>query len=351
MNLKEKSREDQHAGGVSGKAEAWASLDSLEGIIPATRNWYPFTHRNVVLLIGTESNGNGGERYVFNHPGEWDEKNNRPKRFRRSSKEAIENDARNVIDNELAKPALPGGDGPNRPGPMEQGAAPPAVLSLEMLLDRLAPWLKQLSPEASPIEAIEKGIRLLVESTGAARNPAPAAAPELPVAAAAPENKLETPTPGMPTTAGSGGAAPHPATPPASEPGSVEKNAAVAPGGASKTPCPAGPGQVAAPLCKHRKSKIQWPATPEFLEMLWLQRGTEIARQLGCGAGIVLNKADELGLPRPEPMYWGRKKYGDPVEIPGNIKAQIAQLRSGAATVSPTTPPVPAEELKPGCEH
>jgi hypothetical protein len=70
MNIKEKSRDDQRADDLSGAAATWASLDSLEGIIPATRNWYPFTHRKFVLLIGTESNGNGGERYVFNHPSE-----------------------------------------------------------------------------------------------------------------------------------------------------------------------------------------------------------------------------------------------------------------------------------------
>ena len=351
MNIKEKSRDDQHADDVSGAAAAWASLDSLEGIIPATRNWYPFTHRKFVLLIGTESNGNGGERYVFNHPSEWDEKNNRPKRFRRSSKEAIENDARNTIDNELAKSALPGGDGPNPPRRMAQGAARQVVLSLEMLLDRLAPWLKQLPPEVSPIDAIEKGMRLLVEGAGIIKNATPVANLDLPATTDALENKRETPTPSIQIAAGSCGETPRPPAPAANELGLVEKNAELARVAVLQSSPSAEPPPVAAQLRNNRKSKVQWPSKPEFLEMLWLKRRTEIARKLGCDASTVLHKAEELGLPRPETMFWARKKYGDPIEIPDRIKAQIAQLRNEATTVSPSTLAASSEQSKPKSEH
>jgi hypothetical protein len=143
--LQEKHGVDPAAGAI-GDAAAWASLESMEGIASPARDWYAFNYRDFVLSIGTESAGKGGQRFVFNHPTEWDDKNNRPKRIRRQSQAAIELEARNVIDRELDHPAQPDDGKLNRLRQLRQEAES-LGLSPELLSNRSLPSLKNLPPE------------------------------------------------------------------------------------------------------------------------------------------------------------------------------------------------------------
>jgi hypothetical protein len=337
-NLESKSESGQKTEGRNG---AWASLASMEGINTTTRQWYLFAYRNEVLSIGRESDGEGGERFVFNHPTEWDLKNNRTKRVRRNSKVVIEMEARKAVDEKLDNEVRLTREKYqalekqlHRLHRIEEVVAP-VGLSLEIFLDRLVQSLPHLPPKISPAELVEIGIERFTEMATDITATTPS---EIPGSFATTDISGQGPA--------SSTISSNPALSKAAE--AQETNPATA------TPVQIGSGaQASAQVCydpksaapesghkrRRRRIKVQWPSKPDFLEMLWHKRGTQIARDLGCWASTVLAKADELGLPRPEPFYWITKKFGEPVEIPESIKILITHLRLEAQETACGVPP------------
>jgi hypothetical protein len=326
-----KSADGRRSRALSEEVAVWASRDSMEGISAPLLVPYTFAYRGYRLQIKTESNG-AGDRYVIDHPSERDEKNNRPKRIRRNSQEDIENEARKIIDQELAKSGQPIGEDNHSPseGPVE--AQPPA--SLESLKDELELWRKQLPPELSLLDAIKRGLDLLVKTISESNSPPQVKRAELLVAG----NSTKDKTVIIPAPTDAPAIAPAVAVVQPAEPGpespSVEHD---------EVRAPIAPDRIneASPRRrrKPRESKILWPPNHEFLELLWTKPATLIGTQFHCGPVAVLKRADLLGLAKPDRWYWSRKKFGDPVEIPAHIRTQIEQFRNeAAAAVARTTP-------------
>jgi len=191
----------------------------------------------------------------------------------------------------------------NRLCRMEETVAP-LGLSLEMLLDKLMPSLKLLPPMISPAEVMRKGMDHLpqvapaVTATMPCQSPGSLTTPDIsdhehegvivpPNPALSKEvdaRELETPVA-------------QDSEPARATPAQIEQGTQPLVGCDPKSPAPES-GQKR----RRRRIKTQWPSKSEFLQMLWLKRATQIAKDLDCGAPAVLAKADELGLRRHEAL-------------------------------------------------
>jgi hypothetical protein len=323
--------------------------------------WYDFKYRDFVLPIGTESDGRGAERFVFNHPTIRDAKNDRPKRFRRDSRAIIEMEARKVIDEILDdqvrlfrkefQALTERGDRLHR---MEQQAAP-LSLPLETFIDRAVRLSKQLPKGVVLTDILQRAI----DDLEGAQSPTRPVAPSRSLDSGTQGNKAAK------TSPISTSAVPSPPQAPASErsrptaqgivaaeaAGAVSDEVAGARGFGPQPSAQTGslPGAVPVGASRKRRSRmsIQWPSKPDLLKMLWTKRGTQIGRELHCDADTVFSMAEELGLPRPESTHWLTRKYGDTVEIPDPIKNLIARLRQEAQATSLAAPSVRREETAP----
>ncbi len=306
----------------SGKAaDLWRSLESMEGCEPPSRVWYPFSHREVTLLIGTESAGGGGERFVFNHPTEWDEKNGRPKRVRRRSKSEIEQEARRVVDEMLDKQAQGAGSPAEPPtGQTErlhqlENAFSALGFSFESALELVSQWQSGDSPRSNGSFPLAEGPVLC----GPAEN----------------DGTLSREVHGASAPAGNSESLNERECPELSE------NEAFSDSVLKEPECEDHQNRQASPIAApsgrkpyKRASKLLWPSKADFLEMLWTKRATEIGRELNRHPRTVTDKADELELPRPDSRHWQKQKYGEVMEIPEHIKALISELRREAQTAA-----------------
>lgn len=279
--------------------DKWASLDGMEGVGVLTGEWYNLLYRGEIVPIGTEGDGRGGSRYVFNHPRDRDARTNRLIRFRRDSKVMIEADARKVIDELLDNQVRISREEVrsmheqlDRFRRMEEMAVLMG-LELEPFLHQTLKQLQQLPAGVSLEQIVRAGIASHAETTVVVRSEGPPASPGQTTSEVSVESMIDST--GVPE--------------------------AVPPGVSHKR--------------RKANKDITWPSKPDFLERLWTKRGTQIARELGCRADQVFAKADELRLQRPDPLYWARKKYGDPIEIPETIRQEIEQLRKQMQTNPP----------------
>lgn len=300
---------DAQIGGNLATAALWSSLDSMEGLASSPPQWYDFNYREHVLRIGTESAGGGKVRYVFNHPTERDPANSRPARVRRSSQADIEKEARRMIDEVL-------------------NAQLPLTTPCSDVLSARAQHLETLDRHLSELDLpLESAIRLLSQlRSGGSPQEQNAPPPE-------PQKPLET----VPETGGRAPAAENLITSnPVTAPAEIAQRQ-VSSNGSRDFDAPALISETKQPLHdaggdshrtpRWRASRLQWPSKPDFLEMLWTKRGTQIGRELNRRSETVLHMADKLGLPRPKSNHWLKQKYGEVIEIPENIRKQIAELR------------------------
>jgi len=323
----------------------------MEGISPADRQWYPFIHRDEVLEIGTEGDGKGGERFVFNHPAQWDIDNNRPKRVRRKSKLVIEMEARKAIDEKLDNEIRLTREKYQliehqlgRLHRIEELVAP-GGLSLEIFLDRLVLSLQDLPSKTGLAELAGMGIERWARLAAAVATPTPCQSPgpsaNTDVSGKQAAGSMISSNPG-PSKADD---APASGAPAVQNPNPVSEASALI-GPETQPPAGGKPKSVAIGSSHKQgrpRSNVPWPPKADFLEMLWLKPGTQIARDLGCGAPAIFARADELDLPRPDPTHWITKKFGDRVEIPEKIKNRIKQLRLQENATAPGAPSLPTK--------
>jgi hypothetical protein len=334
--------------GRNGAANRWASLESMEGIGINTGEWYDFPYRDYVLPIGTESDGRGGKRFVFNHPTTRDLANNRPKRVRRDSRPMIEMEARKVIDEILDNQVRLSREEfqqihvqLNLLRRLEQAVAPLA-LSPESFLDQLVASLQRLRLGVTSKALVEIWTEQLAQASTGATTAVPTTDPALPAKADARVSEKQRAKPldnSVPETEPNALADDGPSSA-TTTPAIINENPK--PQTLQLAPVPSRLESVSEKPKRRRSSPrfdIRWPAKPEFLEWLWTKRGTQIGRELGCDGTTVLAKADELGLERPKPDYWSTKRYGDAVEIPDSIKDMILQLRKAAQESIPEISP------------